>query len=112
VATAAALARRSDLTNVVLAKLFQLNSRKVYRALATNTSIAPRGPYLSALARSAQMDHQVAWSLAAREDFDSALLAPAFFDLNESDQTGSAPSRATPRRRSRRRSNSSVATDG
>lgn len=86
VTTAAALARRSDLSNVVLAKLFQLNSRKVYRALATNTSIAPRGPYLSALARSAQMDHQVAWSLAAREDFDCALLAPAFFDLNETDR--------------------------
>lgn len=86
VTTAAALARRSDLTNVVLAKLFQLNSRKVYRALATNTSIAVRGPYLSALARSAQMDHQVAWSLAARDDFDCALLAPAFFDLNETDR--------------------------
>jgi hypothetical protein len=86
VTTAAALARRSDLTNVVLAKLFQMNSRKVYRALATNTSVSPRGPYLSALARSAQMDHQVAWSLAAREDFDCALLAPAFFDLNETDR--------------------------
>jgi hypothetical protein len=86
VPSAAALARRSDLTNVVLARLFQLNSRKVYRALATNTTIAPRGPYLAALARSAQMDHQVAWSLAAREDFDAALLAPAFFDLNESDR--------------------------
>ena len=82
----AAVARRSDLTNVVLAKLFQMNSRKVYRALATNMAIAPRGPYLSALARSAQMDHQVAWSLAARDDFDCALLAPAFFDLNESDR--------------------------
>lgn len=86
VASAAALARRSDLTNVVLARLFQMNSRKVYRALATNTTIAPKGPYLAALARSAQMDHQVAWSLAAREDFDAALLAPAFFDLNESDR--------------------------
>jgi hypothetical protein len=84
--TAASIARRSDLTNVVLAKLFQMNSRKVYRALATNMAIAPRGPYLSALARSAQMDHQVAWSLAARDDFDCALLAPAFFDLNESDR--------------------------
>lgn len=82
----ASLARRSDLTNVVLAKLFQMNSRRVYRALATNTAIAPRGPYLSALARSAQMDYQVAWSLAARDDFDCALLAPAFFDLNESDR--------------------------
>jgi hypothetical protein len=84
--TSAAIARRSDITNVVLAKLFQMNSRKVYRALATNMNIAPRGPYLSALARSAQMDHQVAWSLAARDDFDCALLAPAFFDLNESDR--------------------------
>ncbi|HWA19990.1 MAG TPA: DUF2336 domain-containing protein [Devosia sp.] len=86
IASASAIARRGDLSNVVLAKLFQMNSRKVYRALATNTAIAPRGPYLAALARSAQMDHQVAWSLAAREDFDAALLAPAFFDLNESDR--------------------------
>ncbi len=86
VASAAALARRADLTNVVLARLFQMNSRKVYRALATNTTIAPKGPYLAALARSAQMDHQVAWSLAARDDFDAALLAPAFFDLTESDR--------------------------
>jgi len=82
----ATLARRSDLSAAVLAKLFQMNSRKVYRALATNTAIVPRGPYLSALARSAQMDHQVAWSLAAREDFDAALLAPAFFDLGETDR--------------------------
>ncbi len=82
----AALARRGDLSAAVLAKLFQMNSRKVYRALATNTAIVPRGPYLSALARSAQMDHQVAWSLAAREDFDAALLAPAFFDLGETDR--------------------------
>ncbi len=78
---AAAISRRSDLTNVVLAKLFGMNSRKVYRALAANTSIAPRGAYLSALARSAQMDHIVAASLAERGDFDAALLAPAFFDL-------------------------------
>jgi hypothetical protein len=85
-ASAAALGRRSDLTNIVLARLFQMNSRKVYRSLATNTAIAPKGPYLAALARSAQMDHQVAWSLAARDDFDSALLAPAFFDLNEHDR--------------------------
>jgi hypothetical protein len=86
VAHASSIARRNDLTNVALAKLFQMNSRKVYRALATNTTIEPRGPYLAALARSAQMDHQVAWSLAARDDFDAALLAPAFFDLNESDR--------------------------
>lgn len=82
----AALARRADLSNNVLGRLFQMNSRKVYRALATNTAISPRGPYLSALTRSAQMDHQVAWSLAAREDFDAALLAPAFFDLGENDR--------------------------
>ncbi|WP_423068533.1 DUF2336 domain-containing protein [Devosia sp. CN2-171] len=82
----AAIARRGELSNSVLGRLFQMNSRKVYRALATNTAIVPRGPYLSALARSAQMDHQVAWSLAAREDFDAALLAPAFFDLGENDR--------------------------
>ena len=82
----AAIARRGELSNAVLGRLFQMNSRKVYRALATNTAIVPRGPYLSALARSAQMDHQVAWSLAAREDFDAALLAPAFFDLGENDR--------------------------
>jgi hypothetical protein len=86
VPTASAIARRSDLSNTVLAKLFQINSRKVYRALASNMAVTPRGPYLAALARSAQMDHQVAWSLAAREDFDCALLAPAFFDLAESDR--------------------------
>lgn len=82
----AALARRPDLSQAVLGRLFQMNSRKVYRALATNTAIAPRGPFLGALARSAQMDHQVARSLAAREDFDAALLAPAFFDLGERDR--------------------------
>ncbi|MEO5806018.1 DUF2336 domain-containing protein [Devosia sp.] len=83
VAAASAIARRSDLTNVVLAKLFQMNSRKVYRALAANHSVTPRGAYLSALARSAQMDHMVAESLADRGDFDCALLAPAFFDLSD-----------------------------
>ena len=86
VAAAAIIARRGDLTNVVLAKLFQMNSRKVYRALAANTSIVPRGAYLSALARSAQMDHMVAESLAKRGDFDAALLAPAFFDLSDDDR--------------------------
>jgi hypothetical protein len=83
---AAIIATRPDLSNVVLAKLFQLNSRKVYRALAANTAIQPRGAYLSALARSAQMDHVVAESLAKRSDFDAALLAPAFFDLSDSDR--------------------------
>jgi hypothetical protein len=86
ITNAAAISQRADLTNVVLAKLFQMNSRKVYRSLAGNQSISPRGPYLSALARSAQMDHQVARTLAAREDFDCALLAPAFFDLEEDDR--------------------------
>jgi len=82
-AIAAALARRNDLANVVLARLFQLNSRKVYRALAANSAIAPRGAYLSALARAAQMDHMVADFLSRRDDFDAALLAPAFFDLSD-----------------------------
>lgn len=82
----AALAQRDDLSNIALAKLFQLNSRRVYRALAANESVRPRGPYLNALARSAQMDHKVAQSLAKRKDFDTALLAPAFFDLEEADR--------------------------
>ena len=82
----AAVARRQKLARPIIAKLFQMNSRKVYRALATNMSIPPEGPYLNAFARSAQMDHQVAWSLASREDFDAALLAPAFFDLREADR--------------------------
>jgi hypothetical protein len=83
VSAAATIAARKNLTNVVLAKLFQMNSRKVYRALATNLDITPRGAYLSALARSAQMDHIVAESLGERRDFDAALLAPAFFDLSD-----------------------------
>lgn len=86
VSAAATIARRADLSNVVLAKLFGMNSRKVYRALAANTAIVPRGAYLSALARSAQMDHMVAESLARRSDFDAALLAPAFFDLSDTDR--------------------------
>jgi len=83
---AAMIAGRADLTNVVLARLFGMNSRKVYRALAANTAIVPRGAFLSALARSAQMDHIVAESLAKRSDFDPALLAPAFFDLSDADR--------------------------
>jgi hypothetical protein len=86
VPAAATIAARDDISNVVLAKLFQMNSRKVYRALASNTAIVPRGAYLSALARSAQMDHMVAEALAKREDFDAALLAPAFFDLSDTDR--------------------------
>lgn len=86
VPAAAVIATRADLSNVSLAKLFQMNSRKVYRALAANTAIVPRGAYLSALARSAQMDHMVAESLAKRDDFDAALLAPAFFDLSDADR--------------------------
>jgi len=83
VGAASVIAGRKNLSNVVLAKLFQMNSRKVYRALATNLDINPRGAYLSALARSAQMDHMVAESLGDRRDFDAALLAPAFFDLSD-----------------------------
>jgi hypothetical protein len=86
VPAAAVIAARADLSNVVLAKLFQMNSRKVYRALASNTHIVPHGAYLSALARSAQMDHMVAEALAQRSDFDAALLAPAFFDLSDDDR--------------------------
>ncbi len=82
----AILATRADISNVALAKLFQLNSRRVYRALSANPTIRPRGPYLNALARSAQMDHKVAQALAKRKDFDTALLAPAFFDLEETDR--------------------------
>ncbi len=86
VPAATTIASRAELSNIVLAKLFQMNSRKVYRALAANSAVAPRGAYLSALARSAQMDHMVAESLAKRNDFDAALLAPAFFDLSDADR--------------------------
>lgn len=79
----ALIATRTDLTNPLLAKLFQMNSRRIYRALSENTSIVPRGPFQSAFARSAQMDNVVAEHLANRDDFDAALLAPAFFDLSE-----------------------------
>ncbi|WP_404405543.1 DUF2336 domain-containing protein [Pelagibacterium halotolerans] len=79
----AAIASRPDLSNAVLAKLFPINSRKVYRALAANTALAPRGAYLKALARSAQMDQEVAATLCRRDDFDAALLSEAFFDLPE-----------------------------
>ncbi|UYQ71388.1 DUF2336 domain-containing protein [Pelagibacterium flavum] len=79
----AAIARRPALSNAILARLFPINSRKVYRALAANTSIAPRGAYLNALTRSAEMDHEVAAILAGREDFDAALLTGVFFDLPE-----------------------------
>ncbi|GGA54637.1 DUF2336 domain-containing protein [Pelagibacterium lentulum] len=79
----AALAQRPDLTNTTLARLFPINSRKIYRALAANTAIEPKGAYLSALTRSAHMDHEVARLLSERDDFDAALLTPAFFDLPE-----------------------------
>lgn len=79
----AAVAGRSDLSNATLARLFPINSRKVYRALASNTAISPRGAYLSALTRSAEMDREVAAILAQREDFDAALLTGMFFDLPE-----------------------------
>ncbi|RDE10493.1 DUF2336 domain-containing protein [Pelagibacterium lacus] len=79
----AAIARRPDLSNGVLARLFAVNSRKVYRALADNLRFSPRGAFLTALTRSAEMDHEVAASLARRPDFDAALLTAVFFDLPE-----------------------------
>lgn len=79
----AAIAGRGDISNAALARLFPINSRKIYRALASNTGIVPRGAYLSALLRSAQMDHQVAATLSQRADFDTALLTSVFFDLPE-----------------------------
>ncbi len=82
----AAIAARRDLDASVLTRLFRMNSRRVYRTLAANLSIVPRGAFLSAFARSAQMDHEIARLLANREDFDSALLAPAFFDLPEAER--------------------------
>lgn len=78
-----AIARRPDLTNGALARLFAINSRKVYRALAANQGVAPRGAYLSALCRSAEMDREVATTLSRRDDFDAALLTNVFFDLPE-----------------------------
>jgi len=95
----AAIAGRPDLDSKVLGKLFQMNSRKVYRALAGNTGIVPRGQFQSAFARSAQMDHVIAERLAERDDFDAALLAPAFFDLSEEGRIGvirAYAQRATP----------------
>ena len=82
----AAIAARQELNAPILNKLFQMNSRRVYRALAANESIVPRGPFLGAFARSAQMDHEIARVLANRDDFDTALLAPAFFDLPEAER--------------------------
>jgi hypothetical protein len=79
----AAIAKRDDISNAALARLFPINSRKIYRALASNTGIAPRGAYLTALIRSAQMDHQVAATLSQRTDFDAALLTTVFFELPE-----------------------------
>ncbi len=82
----ATIAQRNDLTKPIITSLFQTNSRKTYRSLAANMCIKPEGPFLNALTRSAQMDIQVARSLARREDFDKALLAPVFFDLFEADR--------------------------
>lgn len=79
----AAIAARHDLNTPLLATLFKMNSRRVYRALAANESIVPRGTFQGAFARSAQMDHEIARLLANRSDFDTALLGPAFFDLPE-----------------------------
>ncbi|MEX0861027.1 MAG: DUF2336 domain-containing protein [Cucumibacter sp.] len=79
----ALVAGRPDLAKNVLLKLFAINSRTVYRALAANRSLKFAGPFLGAIARAARMDHQVAATLAGREDFDQGLLAPAFFNLAE-----------------------------
>ena len=81
----AIIAQRADLPTSIITSLFKTNSRKTYRALAANMSISLNEPYLNAFVRSAQMDHQVAHSLAMRSDFDKALLAPVFFDLFEAD---------------------------
>lgn len=80
------IAARHDLDSSVLSRLFQMNSRRVYRALAANSSIVPRGPFQSAFARSAQMDQEIARLLAHRDDFDTGLLAPAFFDLPDAER--------------------------
>ncbi|WP_029042661.1 DUF2336 domain-containing protein [Cucumibacter marinus] len=79
----ARIAARTDLSTLTLSKLFPINSRAVYRALASNSAIRFRGPYLKAITRAAMMDGQVAKTLAARKDIDKALLAPAFFQLDE-----------------------------
>ena len=82
----ATIAKRKDLTKKLVSKIFPVNSRKVYRALAANNSIHFAGPYLRAISKAAAMDQNVSSSLAAREDFDKAYLLPAFFDLQENDR--------------------------
>ncbi|HUV32866.1 MAG TPA: hypothetical protein VMW31_04775 [Devosiaceae bacterium] len=81
--TCALLARRSDLTRDALARLFAINSRAVYRALAGNQALTFSGPWLAAIARAARMDPEVARALLAKPRFDRAQLAPAFFNLAE-----------------------------
>lgn len=85
-AACARLAARADLDRGVVAKLFAMNSRTVYRALVANQRLAFVGAYLGAVARAARMDAEVARSLAARTDIDKAMLAPAFFHLGEADR--------------------------
>ncbi len=82
----AAIAARTDLDSLILGRLFQMNSRRVYRALAANAAIVPHGTLLAAFARAAQMDNEIARQLANRDDFDTGLLAPAFFDLPETER--------------------------
>lgn len=82
----AKIAARPNLSNKLVATLFPINSRKVYRALAANPSIEFKGPYLRAISKAAGMDQKVAWSLAARPEFDKAYLLHAFFDLKEADR--------------------------
>ncbi len=86
VAACAQLAARADLDRGVVAKLFAMNSRTVYRALVANKRLSFVGAYLGAVCRAARMDAEVARSLAARTDIDKAMLAPAFFHLEEPDR--------------------------
>lgn len=81
-----AIAARNDLDSTALSRLFQMNSRRVYRALAANATVVPHGTLLAAFARAAQMDNEIARQLANRDDFDTGLLAPAFFDLPETER--------------------------
>lgn len=85
-AACARLAARADIDRGVVAKLFAMNSRTVYRALVANRQLSFVGAYLGAVCRAARMDAVVARSLAARQDIDKAMLAPAFFHLDEADR--------------------------
>lgn len=81
-----AIAKRDDLTDRVLECLFPVNSRGLYRALAANFSLRFEGRFQNAMVRAAKMDAQIASSLAERDQFDTALLANAFFNLKSDHQ--------------------------